>query len=381
MSDVVFDSVDSAEDREIQTCDFCDEVVPADELRLVGCSDIPRICSACSDSGVTECVDCDELFDSDHGGLYVERLGPVCGGCMHAYTWCGECDEYSRRRFCDECNNCSNCCECDDRSVAQVNGVDGDLLPYDFRPDEFVCRGAGPLFFGVEIEFETTGADKYRSELVRYCYRALGDVVYLKHDGSLENGVEIVAHPQDLGTFREWAELDAVLRQLAEWGCRAWNNHRCGLHVHLTRSAFLSSRHQFAFALFFYRNASAIRSLSGRRDYELDRWASLSAHQGTGGDSVPRLIDKVRRQAYIGDRYTAVNLTNEDTIEIRVFRGSLNPTTVRGAVELCSAVFDFTAELSSADVRDGFLSWDSFRMFADSVRYPNLAAVCARRGV
>jgi hypothetical protein len=252
-------------------------------------------------------------------------------------------------------------------------------LPYDWKPDVFVQHGTGPLFVGLEVELETGDAQKYRADVVRHVFGVLGDVCYLKHDGSLSDGCEIVTHPMSPDYFANLSAFDDVLRTLRGWGCNSWNGHRCGFHVHLSRDAFVSSSHLFAFALFFYRNREQIRTLSGRRDYELDRWASLNAHQGNT-DDYPRLIDKVRGRN-TSTRYSAVNLTNDETVEVRVFRGSLRPETLRGCVDLCVAAFHYTSALSSRDVRDGFLSWETFRRFADSASFPFLSDLAARRGV
>ena len=80
-------------------------------------------------------------------------------------------------------------------------------------------------------------------------------------------------------------------------------------------------------------------------------------------------------------RYAGVNLCNEDTVEVRVFRGTLRPARVRGYVELCAAVFDHTIAITSHDIRAGFLDWSSFVRFVDHAKYPNIAGLLAARGV
>ena len=74
-------------------------------------------------------------------------------------------------------------------------------------------------------------------------------------------------------------------------------------------------------------------------------------------------------------------MCNDGTVEVRVFRGTLRPERVRGYVELCAAVFDYTTAITSHDIRAGFLDWSAFFRFVDHTKFPNIATLVAARGV
>ena len=59
-----------------------------------------------------------------------------------------------------------------------------------------------------------------------------------------------------------------------------------------------------------------------------------------------------------GSRYTCVNLTNGDTIEFRMFRGTLKSNTLLATLQMVDHICDVALYLSDDELRD--LSWSSF---------------------
>jgi hypothetical protein len=59
--------------------------------------------------------------------------------------------------------------------------------------------------------------------------------------------------------------------------------------------------------------------------------------------------DKDLETAHLpGDRYEAINLTGRETIEFRIFRGSLKYEAVIAAVEFCHALLEYCARPETA---------------------------------
>jgi hypothetical protein len=73
---------------------------------------------------------------------------------------------------------------------------------------------------------------------------------------------------------------------------------------------------------------------------------------------------KVLKGEKFPERYCAVNLSNADTIEVRIFRGSLNERRVRSAIESIDCAIQYAGILSVHDINQGALK---FGMFADWV--------------
>lgn len=361
-------------------CEGCNETVVADSLERVSHVDGGRysMCRSCVES-LSECISCGGVLDTQDGDCYYVEGDLWCLGCCERHlSWCESHESWVDQ---EQVGFCAMCDRCDECGCSNSCGGGGVIRDYSYKPvPDF--HGVGPLFVGLELEIEAGDARGDNDSLASGVIESFGGLVYCKRDSSLNDGFEIVTHPMSPDYFRGLAVLERVLDDLAASGCTSWKGHTCGLHVHMTRSAFRSPIHLFAFALFFYRNRDQVRALSGRRGSELERYASLTMHSGRRGleDYEPRLIDKVTGRGH-GMRGAAVNLTNATTVEVRLFRGSLKPETVRGAVEFCLAVFDYVAKFSSRDLRDGRLAWSEFRAWLDVEQFPNLVSLCDRRGV
>jgi hypothetical protein len=76
------------------------------------------------------------------------------------------------------------------------------------------------------------------------------------------------------------------------------------------------------------------------------------------------------------DRYSAVNTNNQATLEMRIFRGSVNGETIKAQIDLAHASVEYTRNLTVSDIRDGALSADNFMwyVFQHEELYPELSA-------
>jgi len=74
------------------------------------------------------------------------------------------------------------------------------------------------------------------------------------------------------------------------------------------------------------------------------------------------------------DRYSAVNTNNRNTLEMRIFRGSLNPRFIKSAIDLAHASVEFTRTMSVKEVIDGGLSCIKLIQYIESKAdlYPSL---------
>jgi hypothetical protein len=81
-----------------------------------------------------------------------------------------------------------------------------------------------------------------------------------------------------------------------------------------------------------------------------------------------------------GERYSAVNTNNRDTLELRFFRGTTKPSGVLSAIELAHAGVEYTRDLTLSDVKMGALTWDWFYDWVQGTNglYPNLYTRMAR---
>lgn len=331
------------------------------------------------------------------GGLSTDNfekyLGEiVCTKCatevMEEYRgqtwfWCDECSGYELEadsrtfdgtRMCDNCysNGVNTCDECsEDYWHSSDHDCDEDISSslihdYSYRPRPHFF-GEASYHFGFELEVESEGNS--RKIGASYVVDRLSPRVYLKNDGSLNEGFEIVSHPHTLDELQnkfDWETLIGLRKQ----GFRSWNTSTCGLHVHVSRTAFgevhdrsdinRTQAHELRFIKLIYDNQRQIERLAGR--------TSSYAKFNDKGSLAKRV--KYNHQ---DDRYEAVNSQNEKTLEVRVFRGSLKPERVLSAVELVHASVEYTRGLK-VNGNNNALKWINFvRFVADQAQtYPNL---------
>ena len=215
----------------------------------------------------------------------------------------------------------------------------------------------GPRYFGVELEID--GAGEYDSNADKIL--AIGNHdeprVYCKHDGSLDEGFEIVSHPAMLDSHMHsfpWAQM---MNAAVSMGYRSHQATTCGLHVHISRDAFgrteQAQEAAIARLLFFVeKHWNELLKFSRRTNRQLERWAARYGYK----DTPKEMMDHAKSYHY--GRYTCVNLTNEDTVEIRIFRGTLKYNTLAATIQLTDRLCDVVTCLNDEELRA--LSWSDF---------------------
>jgi len=281
-----------------------------------------------------------------------------CVYCAENHSsWCEDCDEY----YADGCQSC--------------NEIGRDIHDYNYRPDPIFRSVTGEntkLYFGIEIETEKGRGGLDLSSCSEYAAQLEHEynLAYLKHDGSLNNGFEIVTHPASHAYYKQednplWTVLEGLR---TGYGMKSWDTGTCGLHIHISRAGFSGGAHQHRFLQLVYSNPEFYSTLAGR---EASHWAKFD-------DIVrsERQMDEngywhykqwrsykhklVRHNDNCSDRYSAVNTLNRHTLEMRIFRGSINSRTVKAAIDLAHASVEYTRELRVPDVWASALVAENF---------------------
>jgi hypothetical protein len=203
----------------------------------------------------------------------------------------------------------------------------------------------------------------------------------MKDDGSLSDGFEVVTHPHTLTEYQSnfnWEFIPKLKRE----GYRSWNTDTCGLHVHVSRTAFgeglvpwnspnrdqlilKKQAHELRFMKLIYDNQRQVERIAGRS----------GNHYATFGDK-GRLVHKLKFGTQSDGRYSAINTANDSTLEVRVFKGSLRKERVLSALEFVAASVEYTRDLKVTS-RNQALSWLRFTAYvSDNLEtYPNLALI------
>lgn len=357
-------------------CAYCS--ADTDLEHSVVASNSDRYCDDCC----RICERCDFIGHQDDDFSVVDDSEVWCSSCIDSHAnWCDWHEGYFRgytcytsdssRTFCEPCysDNTSYCEECDASFVDGCN-MDHDesrlIHDYSYRPDLIFHQTDDDtrLYFGIEIETEHRHEDYgYRNDAAEYANRLEGmDLAYLKSDGSLTCGFEIVTHPMSHDFFMNEADdlWQTISTLKSDYGMISWGTRTCGVHVHISRSGFNGGAHQHRFLQLVYNNKLFYEALAGRSS---DRWASFSDIYDGRGDK--RIMNKIIHHRE-SNRYSAVNTINRDTLEMRIFRGTLNVRSLKSIINLAHASVEFTRNVSVPQVRAGYLNWQNLVQYVKS---------------
>ena len=356
------------------------------------------LCEECRNSGrYVVCEVCGGLIDKIWNDYHKDSYDHyVCEDCWQHSDWyvCDGCHHLIHGEpntsdgnisLCDVCWNSDNTWRrCNNCGVIFNTNNEGDILngrwycsqcyeslnygieDHDYKP---IPRfyGQGNLFLGVELEVDNGGEKGSNAEQFRH---VTGDAMYYKHDGSLTDGIECVTHPMSLHYHRFEFPWESLCEKAVELGYKSHDTNTCGLHVHVSRSALGDTQDEQDAAIarilyFFERNWDALLKFSRRTESQLNQWAARYTHK----DTVDEYHEGIKNNED-DSRYMCVNLQNEDTIEFRIFRGTLKVNTILATLELVERICVICASCNADDMQG--LSWEHFLSLIDPDEYQEL---------
>ena len=334
------------------TCCHCGQEHPLENRVMVGDD---ALCECCANEETVICSRCGErVYRDDNAG---DENTPLCQPCYDRhYTSCERCGRIIHvdgAYYEDDDEDDPLCYDC--HAHARRNKMIED---YYYKPEP-LFRGEGPRYFGVELEIDGAGEDDTSAGQIMGIANGNGlENLYCKHDGSLDDGFEMVTHPMTLEYHMKempWAE---ILQEAIRLGYTSHQANTCGLHVHVNRDAFGESEAEqdsvIARILYFFeKNWEELLKFSRRTPRQLERWATRYGYK----DQPKELLDHAKK-GYHGGRYTSVNLTNADTIEFRIFRGTLKYNTLIATLQLLNRICDVAICLTDDQVKA--MSWTTF---------------------
>jgi DNA-dependent RNA polymerase auxiliary subunit epsilon len=359
------DTIDEVEVK--QSCIACNTELDSTDDNAFTTRSGDAVCESC----MVLCESCEDILsvDDDYNSVEGETWCETCTN--NNAHWCDLCNSYftgytygtddSSEVMCERCyeNNTTYCEDCD---ATYLNGceynhdedVDTRLVhDYSYRPDPKFHSSEDEntrLYFGIEVETEVRGGSyENRRYAAEYAVRLEHEgLAYLKSDGSLECGFEIVSHPMTHNYFMNKASVlwNTIGTLKSDYDMMAWGTKTCGLHIHISRAGFNGGSHQHRFLQLVYNNKDFYELLAGRSS---SHWAKFddNVDPNTGQKSLKHKFERGG-----SDRYAAVNTNNRQTLEMRIFRGSLNTRFIKSCIDLAHASVEFTRVMSVPEVRE-----------------------------
>ena len=326
----------------------CGETRPIEERTMV---EGEHICRDCVTHHTVVCDHCGELVFTEHSERDGYRI--LCETCHDRYyNRCSRCNRIIRQgdTYYDDDDN-AYCESCFDRIEA-----DRVINDYYYHPEP-IFHGEGPRWFGWELEIDGSGERQDYARQILDVANAEATNLYIKHDGSLDEGMELVTHPMSLDYHLNTMPWENVLNKAIALGYNSHRTSTCGLHVHISRDAFGQTELEQELAIarlryFVEKFWPELLRFSRRTERQMNRWASRY-----GMKLSPKEVMDSAKDSRMG-RYTAVNLTNRETIEIRLFRGTLKLNTLRATLQLVNLICNVALTVSDEMLQS--MSWHDF---------------------
>lgn len=321
-------------DNETVICDHCgdrciEQNTVSDENTI--------LCTDCYDNHYYRCSNCETIVHSDDT------------------YWRGD------NAYCRECYD--DCCD------------NGDYInDYYYKPKPVfykLPKENNVRFYGVELEIDGAGRYDDNAEKIYDTANVQNEVLYIKSDGSLDEGMELVSHPCSIDFHRKKFPWDDIVRKAVALGYRSHNTSTCGLHVHIGRKqlgySYEEQEEVISRIMFFFESHwNELFKFSRRTAYSVDRWAARHGYN----DKPKEILEKAKKSTK--GRYACVNITNADTVEIRLFRGTLKFNSFMATLELVDSICENAVCLNDDELNKQ--SWADFVLgikpeYTELIRY------------
>lgn len=288
---------------------------------------------------------------------YGEEL--YCEDCLKKYTKrCKVCGEYFlENSFIADEDICINC------AYYRVINI------YQYKPSN-IYHGFNMAgrYVGMELEVSFLATDditveKQRAgvllELAKIIKKNNYKNLYLKSDSSLHLGFEIVTHPYSYESFKK-IKLNKYLNLLKENNLYSAKKSNAGLHFHFSNEWLIDKSLNLEQQDTVYKRAIAllilftneqkvfIESISRRKDFYYCEPFILSGNNlYERYNSALRLTEQRKKLP----RFKMINFTNKNTVEFRLFQGTLDYDIIIKDMEFCHTILQKVLELSTLSLK------------------------------
>ena len=243
--------------------------------------------------------------------------------------------------------------------------MDNSINSYDYKPSfNFFKTGKEKekeekLFVGFELEVENIEENIECEDLIEDISEIINDkeqFVYYKHDGSLNDGIEIVSMPFTFEyIMQNKNKIKEMLEYIKEQGFKSHDPGTCGLHFHINKEYFGNSSKEIEnnidkLILFTEYYKDKLINFSRRNCFD---YCHFLGDQRYLTEEQRLNLLKIKKEKFNVDRYMVVNIENSNTVEFRLMRGTLNFNTFMASIEF---MFSLARVIKNNDITD--IAWD-----------------------
>ena len=310
-----------------------------------GAKKVIDLCETCVSEYYQNCDSCGELLEKS----YIERIAvssedynpnnktllSVCTNCKKNYTKCTICGVLEHKdnlKFCGECERytCRSCYKAYHKEYCINNDVIHDyheLPTLEFRQLEREFKQlenykTSDFYFGFELELELKTVENRTIAKTLYPFhKKYPKHIWASRDSSIRSGLEFISHPCSLGYYQEIPFIKNFLECIEEIHNK--NEKLQGLHIHASK--ITDKKANKYLNMFMFYNRSLLELVANR---------STSYAVFPTFNTKEEMISYYIEHKETDTRRSALNLTNVNTIELRIFTGIPDAEYILSCIEL-----------------------------------------------
>ena len=313
--------------NKIPHCDNCHFICEQNDLVFI--EDINKhYCHVCANEHAYVCFNCNKFYSNRRS--YIQLHGNVCYDCYLTldHFVCCNCDgEFLSDRY-----------GTDDLCITCANEKVSNCLNYTFKPcpnfykTKEEEKNDNLLFLGIELE---CGCSPTYHNVINFITKNANSFYYMKRDASIPAyGCEVVTHPATLDYHLNKAEWKNLLDSAKSYKLDS-DNDRCGIHIHMSR-------------IFF--DCKDIYNIDYLVNNFSDFWKKIARRESHYSAYVSKNAREWGRQTT--DRHCALNLSNPYTIELRIFKGTLDINILFAYMEITNCLANFVKTIDNINQKD-----------------------------
>ncbi|MBO5476134.1 MAG: amidoligase family protein [Clostridia bacterium] len=328
-------------------CRSCGNTIPTDDCNWY---DDEPYCRDCYENNFCTCNNCGDVIQRDYAYVYDDKT--YCEDCYNDnFCECYNCGDTIRRDYAyvyDEEYYCEDCYN----NVDIIHGYHHRDLEIEYKQ---VNSDDLNWYLGFELEVEKDRGSRFNNQqmaqYIRQNYPELGLV--FETDGSLSTGFEIISQPMTINyIYKHSEDFKGILKALQDNGFKSHDTSTCGLHIHVSRTILgegtNATKNLNKLILFTETFKDEIKRFSRRDNYGYCKFTSDT--RGLKNKTYYKSSEILKRLNDMGSRYQVVNTTNNNTIEIRVFRGTLKYETFMATLEFVYNMFKCITEVPTRKI-------------------------------
>ena len=357
------------------SCFHCEDITHVDDMETD--NDGNSYCSDCFNKHTFKCEECGNIYNDDQSNSDSQNT-VICDSCCEDIVICDDCgcwltadNGHNRIEIYDYCDEC-------------YPKHKGKIHDYSHKPEPIFYRNNKNQvdLFGVELEVDNGGNNTENAgKLLDIMNDDEEDHIYIKNDSSIDDGFEIVSHPATLEKHISEFNWQELMKEAVSLNYKSHDCETCGLHVHVNKEAFGNTESKqdlniLKLLLIVEMHWKKFVKFSRRTNKQLENYCDRYGFNNNTENILDDAEDLLET-AKDGERFHAINLQNTNTVEIRIFRGTLKYETFIATLQMCQMLLDIIRNTEVQQMQN--ITWKSIVKYANDFEYKELIAYLQKR--